>query len=59
VEDLETFRNDLENILEWMPGIVPHFVSIHRRQPSKQNAYVFRPIAEKVAEIEAAQPSND
>jgi hypothetical protein len=59
VEDLETFRSDLENILEWVPRLIPDFVSIYRSQPSKQNAYVFRPIAEKVAEIEAAQPSND
>ena len=59
VEDIETFRNDLELILEWMPGIVPDFVSIYRGQPGKQDAFVFRPIAEKVAEIEAAQPSSE
>ena len=51
LDDLDIYRNDLEQILEDMPGLIPDLTNIYRTQPGKQMAYVFEPLAEKVAEF--------
>ena len=59
LDDLDTYRNDLEQILEGMPGLIPDFINIYRTQPGKQKAYVFEPLAEKVADIQVEPASNN
>ena len=54
-EDLDTYRNDLEQSFDDWPGIVTDLVNIHRSQPGKQDAYVFQPLANRVSAMNRDQ----
>jgi len=53
LKDLTKYRSDLVWMLTYMPGLIPEFIIAYETQPSIQNAYVFAPLAELVAELQA------
>jgi hypothetical protein len=46
IDDLANYRNDLNVVLEEMPGLIPDLLYIYETQVGKQDAYVFEPLAE-------------
>ena len=57
LDDLNTYRNDLEHSFEAMPAMAPALIMIYESQPGKQDAYVFEPLAIKSAEIKSKTSS--
>ncbi len=57
LEDLAVYRSDLAWILKYMPGLVPGLINAYETLPSRQNVYVFEPLAELVAKSRA-EPAN-
>ena len=52
-EELSIYRNDMSTFLKAWPALVPVFVRIYQTDPGKQDAYVFEPLAEIVADLRA------
>ena len=59
LEDIDIYRNDLEQSFEDWPRILPDLINIYRSQPGKKAAYVFEPLAEKAAEFQVEPASSN
>jgi hypothetical protein len=57
LDDLNIYRNDLEQSFEGMPAMTPALIMIYESQPGKQDAYVFEPLAIKSADMKLKSTS--
>ena len=58
IDDLANYRNDLNVILEEMPGLIPDLMYIHKTQIGKRDAYVFEPLADLEARRNEERQAN-